>query len=202
MEYGPLKNMVNDTNFPQIGSFSTEGPINWQKCRETFANLFTPNISGFYFSHSKDNPNVSDAIYSFILKTEDVLRVSGIILDSTKISKTNRNFAIWVEPSFFWKECEFKRSLFTIFLRCGIEYNEDYEKALFSQKYIKDTIPAVKRFLFGFTYYDKTSVKKTGWVNAFSNKTKDDVQSILIKPSKPSNSENSNNFFGVGSLWN
>lgn len=201
MEYSPLKNIVNDTTFPQIGSFSIETPINWQKCRETFANLFTSEISGFYFSHGTDNPNASDCIFSFILKTEDILRVSGITLDSTKISKTNRNFAIWVEPSSFWKDCEFKRSLFTIFLRCGIQYTENYDNALSSQTYITDTLPAVKRFLFGFTHFNEVADKRfkpRGWVNAFLNKTKDDVKTILTKPSTQ---ENQNNFFGVGSLW-
>jgi hypothetical protein len=198
MEYGPLKIIVNDTTVPQAGYFSVEEPINWQKCRETFADRFTSNISGFYFSHAPE-PKVSDAVYKFILRTEDVLRVGGINLNPTKISKTNRNFAIWVEPSMFWKDCEFKRSLLTIFLRCGTEYrDEDYEKALFSQIYIKDTTPAVKRFLFGFTQYNKLEVNPKGWVNAFMNKTKDDVKTILTKPY---GLVNENNFFGVGSLW-
>lgn len=200
MEYGPLKNIVNDTMFPQSGSFSLEEPINWQKCRETFANSFVPNIPGFYFSYSTDRIDISDSIYNFISKTEDILRISDVNLDSTKISKTNRNFAIWVEPSSFWKECEIKRSLFTIFLRCGINYSDnDYEKALLSQKYVQDTIIAVKRFLLGFTCYNNGLYPlKRGWVNTFINLKKDDVKTILIKSSTP---KNESNFFGVGSLW-
>lgn len=198
MEFGPIKNIVNDSGTPQVGSFTVETPINWQKCRETFADRFTSDINGFYFSHAPE-PQISDAIYAFILKTEEILGVSGISIQPTKMSRTNRNYAVWVEPSSFWKDCEFKRSLFTIFLRCGAEYREcDYEKALMSQSYIRETIIAVKRFLFGFTNYNRIESQPKGWVNLFANKTKEDVKTILVKPYGVLNEVN---FFGVGSLW-
>lgn len=204
--YGPTR-MINYENMvPDKDHFSPEEPFAWAKCRETFYDKFTPATIGFFFSHPNDTPH---SIYEFILKTEETLRFAGVSCESTKMSLTNRDYAVWVEPSTFWKGCEFKRSLFTILLRCGSNYKNDYEEALISNSYIKDTYVAVKRFLFGYTEYSnsgselkssfiRTDNQKKGWVTNFKGLSKDEVKLLLRRPS---DKENVKNFYGVGSIW-
>lgn len=204
LPYGPLKHVNFENTVPSKDFYSVEEPVNWQKCRETFFDKFTIDTKGFFFSHESHPDN----IYRFILKTEEVLKVSGVQIPSfTSMSLTNRDYAIWVEPTHFWKNCEFRRSLFTILLRCGSNFTGTYEDALLTNTYIKNTYPAVKRFLFGYTEYSNTGNElecafrkaeghRTGWVNNFSNKTKDEVKLFLRKPVAEDK-----NFYGVGSIW-
>lgn len=196
LQYGEHKMIVYESTLPSVDSFTVEQPINWQKCRETFYDKFTPEMIGFFFSHDPA-PEVPDNIYAFILKTEALLRIGGATIEPTVFSHTNRNYAIWVQPSSFWKECRFRRSLFTILLRCGARYyGDNYEQALYSNKYIIDTCAAVKRFLFGFIQInDKIETK--GWVNTFTNKSTEEVKILLTKPQVIDEA----NFYGVGSIW-
>lgn len=177
---------------PHPGYYAIEAnPIKWINCREKFYNSFVPDLKGFFFSHEFGE---REEIAAFINKTEEILDV-----EQSSFAKTNRPYALWVEPSVFWKKCEIRRSLFTILLRAGRKYKAssgNYEDALFSQEYIKLTKEAVMRFLFGFTNYVRLDGQK-GWVSVFMHKKREDVRKRLVSSTKNKNSS----LIGAGSLW-
>lgn len=170
---------------PEIGYYALfRNDLNcspdWQKCRETFSGEFTLDTQGFYFSHEE---NQSDGIAYFIRKFEDIIDV-----ERSKFKKTDKIYALWIEPSIFWKECVMRRSLFTALCRCGMIYKVDkdnFDEALWSQSYTRNTELAVKRFLFGFTKIiignDYLYSNKNGWQTLFENKTIEQVRKQLIK---------------------
>jgi hypothetical protein len=137
---------------PGPGQFSLEGDeLNWEFCRENFSKKFTSNTRGIFFSCAEEQ---SEFVGEFIEKTEDILIKAALQnINKSKFFKTNLNFAIWIEPSSFWLDCPMKRSLFTILLRCGLSYKDDYEKALYSIHHSKITKDAIQRFLYGFTEF-------------------------------------------------
>lgn len=165
------------------GSFALEEtPLRFETCRERFAYHFTESTSGFYFKH---DPNQGDNIAKFLIKTEKIL--DQPVLSS--FAKTNLNSILWVEPSCFWKTCSMRRSLLTLLLRAGNLYDgtkDDYEDSLFYEPYIARTLPAMKRFLFGFTKYTGpeclaagTLVLK-GWKSTFEHKNESQVKELLV----------------------
>ena len=188
---------------PPDGHFSVEkDELTWQRCREQFASSFIPSTTGFYFSHPE---NVGETVASFIERTEEVVEFGlNQAIPRSNFSKTNFNFALWVEPSNFWKNCEMRRSLFTIFLRCGLKYDpsaNNYDEALNSQEYVKKTKDAIFRFLFGFTEYVNEGVVISGvgkgWVTQFERKTIDQLRGRLVRPSETKDSC----LVGAGLLW-
>jgi hypothetical protein len=204
VEFGEPKIVDNlSPSEPILGSFSLQGPLDWRKCREQFAKIFTENTEGFFFSH----PNAcGENVAAFLVKTEDVLGASHKTLPRSKFSKTNMPYALWVSPSDFWKECPMRRSLLTILLRCGFEYRQDldnYEEALFSDVYAKETQNAVKRFLFGYTRFINGSgiyvTDRHGWRESFINKMTDDIRVKLVRPN---NSTIEPTLIGLGTIWN
>lgn len=167
-------------------------PFELEKCREKFALHFKTGTVGFYFKHSGFDGttpgNKSKNIAIFIKKTE-------IILGQTEFSQfalTNRDTIVWVEPSMFWKSCRMRRSLFTILLRAAIAYIpriDNYEDALFDEKYIISTRYAMMRFLFGFTKYvgpsmdsEGSSYEYKGWKAIFEAKDEFTVKNWLVSP--------------------
>jgi hypothetical protein len=159
-----------------------------------------------FIFRNNENP---DSIYKFILKTEEILRFAGVQCETSRMCLTNREYAVWIEPCMFWKKCEFRRSLFTILLRCGTNYKNDYEEALISNSHIRETYSAVKRFLFGYTEYSNSGNElllsfsrkeyhKSGWVSNFCGLTKDEIKLVLRKSVDGNYSKN---FYGIGSIW-
>lgn len=169
----------------ESGSFALdEKPLKFEKCRERFAPLFLPDTHGFYFTHI---PGFGERIAKFILKTELILGET----EHTTYAMTNRSTILWVKPSKFWKSCYIRRSLLTILLRAGNDYDPDrdnYESALFRQEYVIPTKKAVMRFLYGFTRYTgeipigaPTLIVK-GWKMIFEGKTENEIRSLLVRP--------------------
>lgn len=165
-----------------------EKPLVWENCRERFHKSFTNTLHGFYYKHLD---NQSKDIASFILKTEEVLKLK----DFSKFCQTNIISIIWVEPSEFWKSCAMRRSLFTVFLRCALNYSHDqknYEEALFldqtSSVYALQTKNSIMRFLFGFTKYvgpsidTEASIQFRGWRSEFEHKNITEIKSMLVYP--------------------
>ena len=190
---------------PKAGAFAVDGEkISWVKCREQFAPKFSSDTDGIYFVHEKDK---GEFVAAFILQAEKVL---GIHCKKRSIfSKTNRGSVIWVSVSPFWKECELRRSLFTILLRAGMNYSieeNNFSKTLFSNLYVKQTEVAIKRFFFGFVNFRRQMVMGMpqpgsycrGWVNTFKDAGVKDVKKILVKPAKKNPEDN---FLAVGTLW-
>lgn len=167
------------------GHFALDAtPLTWENCRERFAKMFKEDTVGFYFKHEA---NQSLNVASFVLKTECILKVE----EKSKFAETNRASILWFEPSAFWKQCQMRRSLLTILLRCGILYNaevDNYEDALFRQDYVIPTKRAVMRFLFGFTKYvgpdisTDATVQFKGWKTIFEGKSPAEIKQMLVWP--------------------
>lgn len=176
-----IKETKQITKRPKIGEFSIDGPeLDWIKCREDFSIKFNERSKGIFFSCDKEK---QQKVASFINKTENILNIS-LNIDYTKFYYTNLNFAFWIEPSYFWKNCPMKRSFFTILLRSGLDYNGlNYEDCLYNKEMIS-TKNAIQRFLFGFTEFKEDpgvileGVGK-GWVSYFANKNIEFVRSKL-----------------------
>lgn len=204
IEYGPSKTAKQVNKPPDAGLFSPEkDELAWQKCREQFAKTFSRDTSGFFFSHENEK---REGIILFVLKCEDILSEVSEKFEKSKFSKTNLNFALWVEPSEFWKVCEMRRSFFTILLRCGLCYrpeDDNFEESLYSQSYTKKTKDATQRFFFGFTRYagnkgECLSGIGKGWVNSFEKSKIDDIRGRLLLPKGV---EQEYCLVGAGSLW-
>lgn len=185
---------------PPRGQFSLDQKeLNWVRCREEFFKIFNENQKGLFFSHEL---NEDVKIKNFIEKTEEILIYGGLqIFERSVFLPTNLNFASWIEPSRFWMNCFMKRSLFTILLRCSLNYDgKNYEEALFSLEHTRKTKLAIKRFFYGFTNYSPTCkmIKNKGWVSVFKNKNKDQICKYLVEPKyvyRPPC------IIGIGDLW-
>lgn len=184
----------------------------WDTCREQFATKFNEDISGFYFSH-KENKGYD--IANFIHRFENIIKSSH---DERKIQHsefafTSSPFVLFVQVSPFWKECYYRRSLFTILLRCGNNYDcqiNNFDECLFSPElkeatYILETKSAIIRFMFGFTRFIGTiptstssTVYKHGWKEEFKNH--DDI-TIKKKLVLPDDVVGCINMIGIDSLW-
>jgi hypothetical protein len=193
---------------PRTGSFGLENktftnhpangnPVQWVYCRETFArrfHTFPQDAKNFYFCCGKKG---IDRFSKFISKTEQIISGFSSNCSQSTFEETNLNYAIWINPSNFWKNCQIRMSLFSILLRCGSLYNpeeDNYEEALFSQDYSKRTKPAVMRFLFGFTNFNGEQ-QNQGWVRTFENKKILELRNSLISDKKEFL------FLGKNSLW-
>jgi len=199
VEFSPTKNFALDEAPPQIGSFAVDEPtVNWYKCREQYANKFSTDCTGMFFSHERGHEH-SERVAYFMSVVEEILDLK----ERSKYAKCTKNFAMWICPAPFWLDCEMKRSLYTILLRCGLEYDVDknnFETALYSVNYLNETKLAVMRFLFGFTKYspDSTTGYVKGWWTEFKNKSEDQIKKQLVSPEAERKDEC---IVGVGTLW-
>ncbi len=221
-EFGQNREFKQVYGTPPPGQFALEAEAGkscyWDRCREQFAPKWEPKHEGFFFSHE---PGQSENVAGFICKTEVILDLESLKAQwkKTTYSATDRDTILWVGPSMFWRECEMRRSLFTILLRCGMKYNpdkDDYEEALFGskygpitpdQEYAVQTAHAVKRFLFGFTRFVKvpgtpegssTFYNKTGWRETFKGREVDQIRQMLVWPE---GEERFTTLIGLDSIW-
>lgn len=215
VEMGETKFLIEPTT-PAKGAYSIElngGTCGlWNKCREKFHPLFTAETNGFFFAHDEDQ-SIGYRVAAFMHKTEKALEIASFKFDEvgtnfimtpikSKFSLTTRSFALWVEPDSFWKQCWWKRSLFTILLRCGLVYDpetDNYDDALLSDVYAQETYTAIKRFLFGFTtvIHESRSSDNFGWRDAFRFKSLEEIRKMLVKENEVFHS-----IIGAGSVWN
>lgn len=203
-----------ETNYvtPSDGYFAIQPnekeQIHWDHCREQFAARFLKNITGFFFTHpvSKD-----EDIANFLTKFEKVCHDGKY--NFSIFSKTNKPNVLWIEVSKFWLDCTMRKSLLTLLLRCGVNYDskkDNFEDALFSENYkenfyLRQTKEAVLRFMFGFYEFtgpeleDKfqTSVIKHGWKQEFFNMDVSLLKNRLIS----SHGTQQFSIVGDDSLW-
>lgn len=193
VDFGPRKEFTQHGNRPGDGWYALDdSTIRWIKCRDTFRIHFDESVSGIYFSHPA---NQGHQIANFISHTENILQAEHSIF-----RKTNRNYALWMEPSWFWATCPMRRSFLTILLRCGLNYrthSHNYDDALFGHPYIQATRAATMRFLFGFTEYQQDA-RRIGWKRAFEKAPDEEVKTSLVWPRNKSREPC---LVGVGSLW-
>lgn len=186
VEFKP--NKIHNSMYYEVehGSFCLDiYPYLYETCRERFARQWNENTDGFYFKHPE---NKGDSVAAFLRKTEIILKQEHY----SNFAKTNRDTVLWIEPSKFWKSCRMRRSLFTILIRAGMNYNpsiDDYEQSLFSYKWAKATKIGIMRFLYGFTKYagpkidDKIgSLETRGWKFVFESQTEQSIIDFLKWP--------------------
>ena len=170
--------MTDITFTSRGGSFAFFQPVVfWIKCRETFLNKFYKKPGNFLFSYEKD----IEKLIEFVHKAEEILGCQ-----KTKFIPTGTDYAVEVEPSTFWKSCRIRMEFYTILLRAGLKYKGNFEECLFSEEYFKLTLPAVKRFLFGFTTYRPSNISsaRRGWVTIFQCMGKSELRQSLIRTEK------------------
>jgi hypothetical protein len=148
----------------------------WYFCREIFHGLLH-ELDIFFFSHQKFQ---TDNVVAFMSILEEKLDVTP----RSVFGPTQRKTIMYVKPSRWWLRLAMRRSIFTIFLRAGLNYErkkDNFLDAMLREVYLKHTWPAVKRFLSGYTVY---TGKKRGWHKQFSEKglTKKDIQKLLVRP--------------------
>ena len=180
--------------------------VHWDHCREQFAAKFNELTPGFYFSHPLGK---SHDIGEFIAKFETIIGLSEL----TTYSHTEKNSVLWVVPAKFWSDCQIKRSLMTILLRCGVNYDiskDNFDDALFGDYketiYVKETRSAMLRFMFGFTKFTGTlnpitnssSVIKHGWREAFQKLDDSTIRRRLVLPEGVTRESS---IIGLESLW-
>jgi hypothetical protein len=196
----PVENFALDVLPPKA--------IQWDYCREKFAVRFNELTTGFYFSHP---PCLGEGIAAFLIKFEKIVALDEEIIISN-FSKTDKDTILWIEPSEFWKKCAIKRSLLTILVRCGINYDpkkDNFDEVLFSEKYsqniyLRETRSALLRFMFGFTKFVGTiprpgfhiTIDKHGWREEFINLSDFMIRSRLVSP-KSSFSE----VLNIDAIW-
>jgi hypothetical protein len=188
-------NALNATTTGSEGSFSlNRKPFCFEDCREQFALKWGKSTKGFFFKHqlccrySVGSPDVGHNVAAFIWKTEDILRRRL----HSKFAPTNHNEILWVEPAWFWKSCRMRRSLFTLLLRAGIDYDKErdnYEHAIFNERWLKCTILATKRFLYGYTKYvgampKGATLETDGWRYQLGYRNTSFVKENLVAPRK------------------
>lgn len=195
------KNAKQTSKKPKAGCYSLDyKELDWMHCREQFTKYLTDRDKGFFFSHE---PNNGKCVADFILRTEDILiRAALNNLEKSKFFVTNLNFVLWIEPSNFWRKCPMKISLFTMLLRCGLNYKGNYEEALYSTEHSKRTKKAIQRFLYGFTEssFDKSAFVGIGkgWVNCFNDKN---IETICERLTCPDYLDKNEFLFGEEILW-
>lgn len=167
---------------PESGSFASHRAfdgdrykiVNWHYCRDIFhPQLY--NLDLFFFSH---DTNKSYNIASFMERVERKANIDYF----SEYGPTQRKSIMWIRPSKWWTLKSMKRSLFTILLRCGNNYNprkRNFKEALLSDPYAAATEYAINRFLSGYTHY---TGKQKGWLDQFyeSRLSKEDINSLLL----------------------
>lgn len=195
---------------PSPGNYALDNnskDYHWDYCREQFAaKLYNSPTPYFYFSHPEKK---GEDIANFIVKFENILGIDQFSV----FAKTGRNEVLWINPSEFWLDCYLKQSLYTIILRCGINYKteiDNFDDALFGSykecDYVNQTKVAILRFMFGFTEYcgDKTEISSTanvikhGWKEEFNQLNEVAVKKLL---GLPKNKIKENNVIGPQILW-
>lgn len=164
------------SSFATYKSFNKEvyRIINWHYCRDVF-NPYLYKIDIFFYAH-KLNKGIN--ILYFMQKIEKKLIIFS------DYGPTQKKSIMWIRPSKWWTTKPIRRSLLTLLIRCGENYDfkkNNFKDALFSDPYSKATKYAINRFLSGHTHY--TGSKK-GWFDQFDeNKfSKKYIDSLLSKP--------------------
>ena len=163
---------------------SGELAIQWVHCREQFQGYDIKKF-GMLFSHANG-------------KTESIARFINIIetqkLNHQSISvfaPTNLPGMTWIKPADFWTfqtehRGPIRKSLFTALLRSAMSYNiekDNFNKALFSIDYTKNTKAAVEYFFQGNTWVTPKGSMHSGWYDMFRNASTEVIgQSLTKKP--------------------
>ena len=141
----------------------------WHSCRDKVQGVAPEFLrAGMIFTHETGRgPDVA----AFLNKIENMLELK----EQTVFRETDLPKALWMKLSPFWLSSFMRRSFLTMILRCGARYNRasgDFDAALRSIPYAAESMPAVYRFLAGFTHYvgAPTNDNSLGWHRIFVSK--------------------------------
>jgi hypothetical protein len=158
--------------------------VMWEGCRDRVQAIFAQHLKdhGIWFCHRK---NTGPAVIAFIKKIETKLKLKKL----SEFGKTDHpEKVLWVKPSEFWLENLVRRSFFTLALRAGQNYKikkDNLLECFEAHKYGKLTMPAVKLFLEGHTFYvGKSLTMIDGWNKLFRNQESDQVKQLLTNKTK------------------
>ena len=170
-----------------LGVIRSKDPafIEWFNCREEFQDTYPSVKRMLYYDNKTKNSNFKE----FVKRIEKLIKLP--VNKRIKWRRTNKKRIMYLSLGSFWSSLV-HRSLLTILLRCGKEYDKkkDNWKAIIEKdRYLKDTPEAIKRFLAGYTKprlsyfrakYDYTD-RFLGWVDEFYKLSKTEVEKKLVK---------------------
>ncbi len=173
---------LNKGAFSKVDKMLPDGTLlarEWLHCREYFHEE-SKGVRRFLFCHRRKR---SKNIAAFMGAVESVLALE----EKSVFGPTQRHNISWARISSWWVESSMKRSLLTILLRCAQNYSVrrgDFQEALFSTQYTRDTEFAVRRFFDGNTKY---TGRCKGWYNQFRPVegvaiSADMVDRLLVRP--------------------
>jgi hypothetical protein len=158
--------------------------FNWYSCRDGYQSVYKSKITrnGIYFSHTAGD---GDKVVLFLMKIEDKLKLQV----RSKFRKTNLDYVTWIKISPWWLENKTRRSFLTLMLRMARDFNPTAPKRTETIENVAsrsgrgvETLPAIKRFLRGFTICsDESPYAAIGWVNTFANIDNKTVKKLLVK---------------------
>lgn len=173
---------LNRGSFSKVDRILPDGTLlalEWLHCREYFQDE-SKGIRRILFCH---RPKRSKNVAMFMDRVESILGVC----DRSVFGPTQRHNISWASVSPWWMDLSMRRSLFTILIRCAQNYSfrrGNFEEALFSVQYAKDTEHAVRRFFDGNTRYNG---RCKGWYNQFrpvdgAPLPQEAVDRLLVRP--------------------
>jgi len=159
--------------------YSEPASINWHGCRESFHEDWLGYKSSdlIYYCHDR---NKGQSIGRFIARIESRLGLKT----RTEIGPTQRVNVSWVKVAPWWHQNEARRTFFSIVLRAARRYNpskRNFNEALYTNKYGKQTRPAIEYFLKGHTRYSFPRYYFDGWCETFKKLKLQEVSKLLIK---------------------
>ncbi len=162
--------------------------VQWTHCRDIFQDVSSSALvaKGMWFCIGRCS--APENICAFIECVEDRLDLT----EKTLFRKTRYPEIIWAKPSSFWIHDFVRRSFFTLCLRCGMRYRrmkDNFDYCMFQHYQIsRDTVPAIKRFLKGYTFYpyEDPEFNTMGWQFLFTNSSGkpiegSELEKLLVK---------------------
>jgi hypothetical protein len=161
-------------------------PRVFYSCRESFGRHFG-RIKRFLFCHKGCGLEIA----TFLNCVERKLKLDKQGFEFSRCGPTQHCKVMWIEPSKWWSMNSMRQSFLTAVLRAGQSYNislGNFESALWSDRYLRQSKYAVTRFLDGYTHY--TGMLE-GWNNQFFwgdgwgkpiPPTPQEVDRLLVKP--------------------
>lgn len=148
----PFDNHMPPPNQFACGYRNAQGNFqNWQSCREVMQLQFKLDHAGFWYS-------ITETTLPKIIECMNWVENTLCVREPTNFYRHPQGLLTWIEPAPFWKRCEMSKNLFTLFLRIAYTYSTMPEgKKIYDAfklyTYSKDTLPALDRYLHGFTRY-------------------------------------------------
>ena len=156
--------------------------VQWTHCRDTFQEVsgYAIKTKGMWFCHKIW---ATENICAFIDQIEEKLYLTK----RSVFRKTDYPEITWVKPSPFWVNDFVRRSFFTLCLRCGMQYKrmkDNFDYSMYRHYQVsRDTAPAIKRFLKGYTFYpyEDPEYNVMGWQFLFSNDKGEPVEGYELE---------------------